>query len=118
VPCDITLEVESDGRVFHAQTLDISHGGLFFALDPPFDKGTRLRMRFELPNEQEISGSATDGGEDHTPPPIQAEGQVAWVGSSPEGTAGMGVRFSRIDPGDLERIVDYVNRLAGVLYAP
>lgn len=103
VPCDVTLTVEADGRTFRARTLDISHGGMFFAHDPPLAVGTRLRMRFVL------EGAAA---------PIESEGRVAWVGAGPEGTAGMGVEFSRIDAPDLEAIVNYVNRISGILYEP
>lgn len=101
VPCDVTLAVEGDGRTVHARTLDISPGGMFFAADPPFSSGARLRMEFVLPDESEA---------------IHAEGRVAWVGHGPRGAAGMGVEFARVDVQDLQTIIDYVNRLSGVLY--
>lgn len=102
VPCDVILSGKGDGRSFRAQTLDISHGGMFFELDPPFPEGTPLTMRFRLPEAEDF---------------IEAEGRVAWVGASGEGAAGMGVEFASIADDDLEAIVRYVRRLSGILYS-
>ena len=101
VPCEVTLSLEADGRLLDAQTLDISPGGMFFAIDPPPSVGATVALRFHL-----ADASA----------PIEAEGRVAWVGRGPSEARGAGVEFTRIETSDLERIVTYVERLSGVLY--
>ncbi|MEO1230149.1 MAG: PilZ domain-containing protein [Myxococcota bacterium] len=102
VPCDVTLTVERDGRQFRAETLDISPGGMFFAIHPPPPLGSTVEMDFSLP------GRAA---------PVTSEGRVKWIAREAK-PAGVGVEFSRIARADLEDIVDYVNRLARVVYDP
>jgi uncharacterized protein (TIGR02266 family) len=98
------MSVRDGGRTYTSKTLDISHGGIFLATDEPLEIGTFIDMTFQLPNT------------DHT---VSAVGKVAWVGQGGlEGTrAGVGVKFSRIDPKDLHLIVDYVNRVSRVVYS-
>ena len=49
---------------------------------------------------------------------IQAVGKIAWSQHGRHGKPdGVGVKFSRINPKDLQLIVDYVNRLARVVYS-
>lgn len=102
VPCEIEIVVEEDQRRLRTHTLDISPGGLFFEIAPPPPVGAPLRLRFTMPDGRM---------------PIEAEGGVAWLDERP-GSEGVGVRFTKIDPDDLQSIVDYVNRLAQVLYDP
>lgn len=101
VPCNVTVTGVSENRSIHTRALDISPGGMFFAVDPPFEMGAVVQMSFEL--------SEHDA-------PIEAEGRVAWIGVGPEGSFGVGVRFARIARPDLDRIVSYVNRVSGVLF--
>ena len=43
---------------------------------------------------------------------------VCWIGrGGAEHARGVGVKFSRIDPADLQVIVAYVNRVARVIYS-
>lgn len=98
VPCRTTLSVRDGASRIESETLDISHGGLYFALDRPLDRGDLVDLTFRLP----------EGGKE-----IVAVGRVAW-----SGPRGVGVKFSRIDKGDLHAIVDYVNRVSRVLYTP
>jgi uncharacterized protein (TIGR02266 family) len=105
VPCHLTATVQSDGRVFRSPTLDISGGGIFLGPGTRLDVGTLLDLSFQLPGTEE---------------PIRAVAVVAW--SSPDAPGqpahGVGLKFTRIDPADLARVVDYVNRLAAVVYEP
>ncbi len=65
--------------------------------------GERIDMAFKLP------GSETT---------IRAVGKVCWVGrGGAELVDGVGVKFSRIAADDLTVIVEYVNRVARVLYS-
>lgn len=103
VPCNIKMSVRNGGRTYESKTLDISHGGIFLETDEVLEIGTMIDMRFQIPNTNREVG---------------AVGKVAWVGKS--GTAdtmGVGVKFSKIDPADLQVIVDYVNRVARVVYS-
>jgi Tfp pilus assembly protein PilZ len=64
-------------------------------------------MTFQIPNSSRA---------------VNAVGKVAWVEKAPDGVsatgrAGVGVKFSKIDPSDLQLIVDYVNRVARVVYS-
>ncbi len=101
VPCDVVVTVIAEGRSLRTATLDISHGGLFFGLDPPCPVGTGLALELGLP----------DGG-----PAVRAEGRVAWVNSAAGAGAGIGVSFTAIERRDLDRVVAYVNQIAGILY--
>lgn len=98
VPCNVSLRVREGDRFIESQTLDISHGGIFFELESPPSVGSLVDLTFELPN---------------TGRTLNAVGKVAW-----QGPKGVGVKFSRIDKNDLQVIVDYVNRVSRVLYAP
>ncbi|NJK89440.1 MAG: PilZ domain-containing protein [Myxococcales bacterium] len=99
VPCHTWLRVANGSSEHRFRTLDISHGGLYFELDRPIEVGTVVDLTFTLP----------DSGDD----PIQAVGRIAWSNQN-----GVGVKFVRIEPQDLRTIVEYVNRVARVLYSP
>jgi len=65
-------------------TANVSLGGMFIATDSPFDLGTRFKLRFALPQQHA---------------PVEAVAVVTWVEDGDLGrVAGMGVRFSDIDP--------------------
>lgn len=104
VPCNIKMSVRNGGRTYESKTLDISHGGIFLETDEPLQIGTMIDMRFQIPN---------------TTREVAAVGKVAWLGQggTTQNTLGVGVKFSRIDPSDLQLIVDYVNRVARVVYS-
>lgn len=103
VPCNTAMSVRNGAKVYRSRTLDISHGGIFLATEEPLDIGERIDMAFKIP------------GGDNT---IRAVGKVCWIGKGgAEQVEGVGVKFSRIDPKDLEEIVNYVNRVARVLYS-
>lgn len=107
VPCQISMSIRNGEQVYNSKTLDISHGGIFLATDEPLEIGTLIDMSFQIPS---------------SPRPVNAVGKVAWVEKAPDGVsvtgrAGVGVKFSKIDPADLQLIVDYVNRVARVVYS-
>ena len=103
VPCNTAMSAKNGAKVYRSRTLDISHGGIFFATDEPLDIGERIDMAFKLPGAEET---------------IRAVGKVCWVGrGGADHVEGVGVKFSQIDQAHLKVIVDYVNRVARVLYS-
>lgn len=103
VPCNLKMSIRNGEQVYTSKTLDISHGGIFLATDEKLDIGELIDMTFQIPNSEKI---------------VTAVGKVAWVGRGGAGhsTAGVGVKFSKVDPNDLKLIVDYVNRVSRVVY--
>ena len=87
---------ESGSITIYAQLANVSEGGLFVKTFAPLSEGARARVRWDL-EEQD--------GE------IEAEAVVVWrrqgdaENSSPPG---MGLRFERIAPDDVNRIRRYV----------
>lgn len=103
VPCSLKMSIRNGEKVYTSKTLDISHGGIFLATEEQLEIGELIDMTFQIPNSDQV---------------VTAVGKVAWVGRGGAGqsTAGVGVKFSKIDPKDLKLIVDYVNRVSRVVY--
>jgi uncharacterized protein (TIGR02266 family) len=107
VPCNLSVSIkDGGGMIYKSETLNISNGGILISSDHPIEIGTHIDLVMEFPNSDK---------------PITAVGKVAWVGRAQGGTEGtpaygVGLKFSRIDPTDLQRIVDYVNRVSRVVY--
>lgn len=103
VPCNLKLSIREGEKVYTSKTLDISHGGIFIATDEKLEIGELIDMTFQIPNSEKI---------------VTAVGKVAWVGrgGANQSSAGVGVKFSKIDPKDLQLIVDYVNRVSRVVF--
>lgn len=72
-----------------ALTLNVSRGGAAIRTTSPLDIGTRVKIRFRLPNS----------GRD-----IGADAKVAWT----DRRLGMGLQFTRIDSADQTRIDEFV----------
>jgi uncharacterized protein (TIGR02266 family) len=103
VPCNIKMSIRNGEQVYTSKTLDISHGGIFLATEEKLAIGEIIDMTFQIPNSDRV---------------VTAVGKVAWIGQGgpAQVTEGVGVKFSRIDPKDLQLIVDYVNRVSRVVY--
>lgn len=107
VPCQLSMSFRNGDRLHESKTLDISHGGIFIEIAEPPALGTLIDITFQLPG---------------TSRKVNAVGKIVWIGQSENSagngaTAGAGVKFSKIDPQDLQLIVDYVNRVGRVVYA-
>jgi uncharacterized protein (TIGR02266 family) len=77
---------------------NVSSGGIFLITQEPYKPGTKLRIRFNLPDD---------------PQAIEAEGEVVWWRArreNPERPPGMGVQFLRIDARARERIREFVHQ--------
>ena len=74
-------------------TSNVSIGGMFIRTDDPMAKGTKFRMRFQIPSHLQ---------------PVEANGEVCWVVPTTSGAshiqAGMGIRFSDIAAKDKRKI--------------
>lgn len=105
VPCNLSVSIRDGETIYRSSTLNISDGGILITTEHPLKIGTHIDLTLELPTSDR---------------PITAVGKVAWFGSAagPDGAAkaGVGVKFSRIDPKDLQAIVDYVNHISKVVY--
>jgi uncharacterized protein (TIGR02266 family) len=103
VPCNIKMSIRNGEKVYTSKTLDISHGGIFLATEEKLTIGEVIDMTFQIPSSDRV---------------VTAVGKVAWIGQGGPGhaTEGVGVKFSRIDPKDLQLIVEYVNRVSRVVY--
>ncbi|MFO0724782.1 MAG: response regulator [Myxococcota bacterium] len=107
VPCNLSVSFRDGETIYKSTTLNISNGGILIATDHPLEIGTHIDLNLELPTEGK---------------PISAVGKVAWIGRAPgaaqEGSSsvGVGIKFSKIAPGDLKAIVDYVNSVSRAVY--
>lgn len=106
VPCNLSVSIRDGETIYRSSTLNISDGGILITTEHPLKIGTHIDLTLELPTTER---------------PITAVGKVAWFGSAPAGPdgaarSGVGVKFSRIDPKDLQAIVDYVNHISKVVY--
>lgn len=107
VPCNLSVSFRDGETIYKSTTLNISNGGILIATDHPLDIGTHIDLLLELPNEGK---------------PISAIGKVAWIGRAPGvsgehgASVGVGIKFSKIAPGDLKAIVDYVNSVSRAVY--
>ncbi|MEM1025716.1 MAG: PilZ domain-containing protein [Myxococcota bacterium] len=95
VPITVTVDLIDEERRLSSETLDISEGGIFVAAETPPPIGSKVKVEFTVPGHG----------------PVRAVAKVAWTSGT-----GMGLRFKVIEGPDLEAVVDYVNRVARVLY--
>jgi Tfp pilus assembly protein PilZ len=87
-----TLEV--DGREREAMSCNLSLLGAYLHLEPPLEPGTRVSLRFPLPDGEGA---------------VSAEAVVTWINPAPPASAtalpaGCGVRFTGLSPADLRRL--------------
>lgn len=97
VPVSIWVEESSGGDLYFQQAGNISEGGVFFERTIPHPPGTRVNLRFELPDDLGI---------------IETEGEVVNVPSDPEGL-GAGVKFINLDSVEERIIRRFVEMKAG-----
>ena len=78
---------------------NVSAGGIFLITQEPYQIGTKLRIKFNLPDD---------------PQPIETEGEVVWQRGERENSdrqPGMGVQFMKIAESDRGRIRRFVDSL-------
>jgi uncharacterized protein (TIGR02266 family) len=93
------VECALEGKTAPGQCLNLSHGGMFVALEAPPEQGTEIGIHFTLPGVSDL---------------LAVRGRIAWV-VAPEAdvdtTAGMGVQFIDLSPLEAALIDAFVNRL-------
>jgi uncharacterized protein (TIGR02266 family) len=85
----ISVAYRVGNSISAALTLNVSRGGVAIRTTSPLNIGTRVKIRFRLPNS----------GRD-----IAADAKVAWT----DRRLGMGLQFTRIDSADQTRIDEFV----------
>ncbi len=103
---DVELEVslESESNFYMGLTENLSEGGLFIATHQLKPLGTQIDVSFKLP---------------HMADAIKAKGTVRWVREYSETSdtmPGMGVRFERIAPEQVEQIREFLAARAPLFY--
>ena len=94
IPCVQACTLEVGGRAGEAMLCNLSLLGAYLHFEPPPDTGTRVSLRFTLPDgEGEMTADAT----------------VTWFNQAPPDSAtalpaGCGVRFTGLGPAELRRI--------------
>lgn len=96
IPLIAEIQYQSNSPILAARISDISNSGVFIDTVNALDLGATVKFRLLLPAE--ISET-----------PIVGEGVVAWR----QPMMGMGLRFTRMNRPDWDRIVAYVNRMSG-----
>ena len=94
-PTHLEVRFETGDELRSACMGNISEGGIFIATERPLPAGTPLRLFIAAP----------DGN-------VEMAGRVAWArpASSPNGAAGMGVRFEDLSLAQREQIAEVVAR--------
>lgn len=83
--CRVMVEYECVKDFLVDYCANMSVGGMFIQTDHPLEPGTRFRLRFKIPDHEEL---------------IETTGEVRWaVGADAAGkmTPGMGIRFEDLD---------------------
>lgn len=92
VPLDLWVEEEKGNELYFRRTGNVSTGGIYFEQTIPHALGTRVRLRFSLPGNQDV---------------IEAMGEIVNTPSVKDGL-GMGLRFLDISPAVLKRLEDFL----------
>jgi type IV pilus assembly protein PilZ len=93
MPVEMWVEDLTDGGVVYRRAGNLSRGGLYLDQTIPLPIGSKVKLRFSLPDETA---------------PITVSGQIVSINSRER--LGMGVKFVDIDRGVQERIGNYIER--------
>ncbi len=97
---ELSVDYASDENFLFSYITNISKMGIFIRTDDQPAKGTRLRMRFGLPDGETL----------------KLEGEVVWVNrlraDGDNLNPGVGVRFLNLTPAQREKVVDLVRTIA------
>jgi two-component system chemotaxis response regulator CheY len=89
VALGISVAYRFGNTIAAAVTLNVSHGGLAIRTTSPLDPATMVKIRFRLPGNRKE---------------IDAEARVCWT----DRRLGMGLQFTRIEPGDQAAVDEFV----------
>lgn len=96
VPVEMWVEQATERELYFQRSANISAGGIYLEHTVPQPLGTRIRLRFLLPDDDEA---------------VEVEGEIVNVGASGE-ELGMGVKFVAMTPEVRRRIDAYIERNA------
>jgi uncharacterized protein (TIGR02266 family) len=88
VPLDLWVEEEKGNELYFRRTGNVSVGGIYFEQTIPHALGTKVKLRFSLPN---------------TPTIIEAAGEIVNTPQVKDGL-GMGLRFTEVSPDALKAL--------------
>jgi uncharacterized protein (TIGR02266 family) len=94
MPVEMWVEDLTDGGVVYRRAGNLSRGGLYLDQTIPLPIGSKVKLRFSLPDEAA---------------PITVAGQIVSINSREK--LGMGVKFLDLDRSVQERIGNYIERL-------
>jgi type IV pilus assembly protein PilZ len=94
MPVEMWVEDLTDGGVVYRRAGNLSRGGLYLDQTIPLPIGSKVKLRFALPDD------AT---------PITVAGQIVSINSREK--LGMGVKFIEIERAVQDRIGSYIERL-------
>jgi len=97
LPVQLHVIETHEDSVYFQRTANLSAGGLYLEGTMPHPPGTRVRLRFALPNDET---------------PIEVTGEIMPPGKDKE--LGMGVRFIDLKPEDRERIDRFIEKAVGL----
>ena len=101
---EIEVSLESESNFYMGLTENLSEGGLFIATHLVKPMGTEIEVSFKLPHVAEA---------------IKAKGVVRWIreySETSDAMPGMGVRFERIAPEEVEQIRQFLAARAPLFY--
>ena len=96
VNLELWMEEVSGDDVYFRRTGNVGEGGVFFDRAIPHSLGTMVTLKFALPGDREM---------------VVARGEVVSAAGSRNGL-GMGVRFLNIEGDGLERVREFIRRIA------
>jgi uncharacterized protein (TIGR02266 family) len=104
IPVQIPIDRSTLPVFLDSEIMNLSKGGVFIRTDLPLPPGSQVDFEFTLPR----SGRT-----------VKAEGVVIWArkrdlkskGFLPDHPPGMGVQFSKLDPADIEAMLDEIELL-------
>jgi type IV pilus assembly protein PilZ len=94
MPVEMWVEDLTDGGVVYRRAGNLSRGGLYLDQTIPLPIGSKVKLRFSLPDESS---------------PIAVTAQIVSINSRER--LGMGVKFLDLDRGVQDRIGSYIERL-------
>lgn len=107
IPIQLRIDPSTLGVFFDSEIMNLSKGGVFIRTDLPLPPGSKVDFAFTLPT----SGSI-----------VHAEGMVVWtrkrgmkpMSSLPHHPPGMGVQFLKLEPEDVEAILNEIESVSEI----
>jgi uncharacterized protein (TIGR02266 family) len=100
----VEISLGSDHNFFVGLAENVSAGGVFIATHEAHAIGSELELELKLPERQQ---------------PIRARGKVCWVrpyDAANDAPAGVGIRFSKLAPGDVSSIEAFIEQREPFFY--